>query len=135
MGSSPTRGSSFFLGKVTALGVLCCFALFVCLTLFASFFLPSHLSFKNMYMYIQCSFILFYGCVLHLTAYCVCYCWCAKHITLSVNVSLNVQSSLEGEVERCDGELTGFVSLCKEILQRFVRDHFPTTSTTPANQV
>ena len=51
MGSSPTRGSSFFLGKVTALGVLCCFALFVCLTLLASFFLPSHLSFKNMYMY------------------------------------------------------------------------------------
>ena len=46
MGSSP---SSFFLGKVTALGVLCCFALFVCLTLLASFFLPSHLSFKNMY--------------------------------------------------------------------------------------
>ena len=33
---------------VTALGVLCCFA-FVCLTLLASFFLPSHLSFKNMY--------------------------------------------------------------------------------------
>ena len=27
-------------------------ALFVCLTLLASFFLPSHLSFKNMYMYI-----------------------------------------------------------------------------------
>ena len=35
-----------FLGKVTALGVLCCFALFVCLTLLASFFLPSHLSFS-----------------------------------------------------------------------------------------
>ena len=49
MGSSPTRGGSFFLGKVTALGVLFCFALFVCLTLLASFFLPSHLSFKNMY--------------------------------------------------------------------------------------
>ena len=32
-----------------ALGVLCCFGLFVCLTLLASFFLPSHLSFKNMY--------------------------------------------------------------------------------------
>ena len=31
--------------------MLCCFALFVCLTLLASFFLPSHLSFKNMYMY------------------------------------------------------------------------------------
>ena len=32
-------------------GVLCCFALFVCLTLLASFFLPSHLSFKNMYIH------------------------------------------------------------------------------------
>ena len=42
--------SSFFLGNVTALGVLCCFALFVCLTLLASFFLLSHLSFKNMYI-------------------------------------------------------------------------------------
>ena len=31
-------------------GVLCCFALFVCLTLLASFFLPSHLSFKNIIM-------------------------------------------------------------------------------------
>ena len=39
----------YMLGKVTALGVLCCFALFVCLILLASFFLPSHLSFKNMY--------------------------------------------------------------------------------------
>ena len=38
-------------GHVHALGVLCCFALFVCLTLLASFFLPSHLSFKNMYIY------------------------------------------------------------------------------------
>ena len=38
---------------VTALGVLCCFALFVCLILLASFFLPSHLSFKNMY-YVHC---------------------------------------------------------------------------------
>ena len=50
MGSSPTRGSSFFLGEVTALGVLCYFALFLCLTLLcltllASFFLPSHPSF------------------------------------------------------------------------------------------
>ena len=31
----------------SALGVLCCFALFVCLTLLASFFLPSHLSLKT----------------------------------------------------------------------------------------
>ena len=37
--------------KVTALGVLCCFALFVCLTLLASFSLPSHLSCIYMYMY------------------------------------------------------------------------------------
>ena len=28
-------------------GVLCCFALFVCVTLLASFFLPSHLSLKT----------------------------------------------------------------------------------------
>ena len=48
--SKKCTGSSFFLGKVTALGVLCCFALFVCLILLASFFLPSHLSFKNMYI-------------------------------------------------------------------------------------
>ena len=45
----PPEAAHFFLGKVTALGVLCCFALFVCLTLLVSFFLPSHLSFKNMY--------------------------------------------------------------------------------------
>ena len=32
---------------MTALGVLCSFALFVCLTLLASFFLPSHLSLKH----------------------------------------------------------------------------------------
>ena len=37
MGSSPTQGSSFFLGKVTALGVLCCFFL-------PSFLLISHLN-------------------------------------------------------------------------------------------
>ena len=42
---------TFVMYDVHVLGVLCCFALFVCLTLLASFFLPSHLSFKNMYMY------------------------------------------------------------------------------------
>ena len=31
------------------LGVLCCFALFVCLTLLASFFLPSHISLKHVH--------------------------------------------------------------------------------------
>ena len=35
-------------------GVLCCFALFVCLTLLASFFLPSHLSLKHVY---TCTYI------------------------------------------------------------------------------
>ena len=45
---------------MTALGVLCYFALFVCLTLLASFFLPSHLSFKNMYMYMYLYFTLYH---------------------------------------------------------------------------
>ena len=45
-----TRGRSFFLGKVTVLGVLCCFALNVGLTLIASFFLRSHLIKKHMYI-------------------------------------------------------------------------------------
>ena len=31
---------------------LCCFALFVCLTLLASFFFPSHLSFKHVYTHV-----------------------------------------------------------------------------------
>ena len=37
------------------------------------------------------------------------------------------QSSLENEVLRNDGELEDFVSLTRENLQRFIRDHFPTT--------
>ena len=44
-------GDSLFDNLVCSLfvhvGVLCCFALFVCLTLLASFFLPSHLSLKT----------------------------------------------------------------------------------------
>ena len=44
---SHPRQLIFSSEKVTALGVLCCLALFVCLTLLASFFLPSHLSFKT----------------------------------------------------------------------------------------
>ena len=49
MGSSPTRGSSFFSRKSDCLGcaVLLCL---LCLFDLASFFLPSHLSFKNMYI-------------------------------------------------------------------------------------
>ena len=38
-----------YIHEVTALGVLCCFALFVCLALLASFFLPSHLSLKHVH--------------------------------------------------------------------------------------
>ena len=71
---------SFFLGKVTALGVLCCFALFVCLTLLASFFLPSHLSFKNMstflklvcYMYITCMYMHVHTCMYMYLYFHVC---------------------------------------------------------------
>ena len=67
-----TCGSSFFLGKVTALGVLCCFALFVCLTLLASFF---HLSFKNMYVH-----------VLHVH---VCTCTCmSMHVLCVAGMSI-----------------------------------------------
>ena len=54
-------GLSLVQGSLSGFGVLCCFALFVCLTLLASFFLPSHLSFKHVciqvciiiYMYIH----------------------------------------------------------------------------------
>ena len=35
------------------LGVVCCFALFVCLTLLASFLLPSHLSLKHVDMHLE----------------------------------------------------------------------------------
>ena len=48
MGTTIQKLDSHWLNR----GVLCCFALFVCLTLLASFFLPSHLSFKNMYILI-----------------------------------------------------------------------------------
>ena len=58
---------------MTALGVLCCFALFVCLTLLASFFLPSHLSFKNMYIYMY-----IFGSVLCCFALFVCLCTCSS---------------------------------------------------------
>ena len=59
----PPEAAHFFLEKVTALGVLCCFALFVCLTLLASSFLPSHLSFKNMYMYMYILGLVFGMCI------------------------------------------------------------------------
>ena len=72
---------SFFLGKVTALGVLCCFALFVCLTLLASFFLPSHLSFKNMYNRYTVHVIHVYIYILYIYVHvCMYLCFSAKAI-------------------------------------------------------
>ena len=44
----PRVGCTVHVQVNIALGVLCCFALFVCLTLLAAFF---HLSFKNMHIY------------------------------------------------------------------------------------
>ena len=55
-----------------ALGVLCCFALFVCLTLLASFFLPSHLSFKNIY----CEILSIFLCLHHNHVYNVVGAFC-----------------------------------------------------------
>ena len=49
MGLNPTRGSSFFSGIVTALGVLCCFNLQCCLFNLASFFLPSFLPSSSLF--------------------------------------------------------------------------------------
>ena len=47
VGSSPTRGSSFFLWKSDCLGCAVLLCLVVCLTLLTSFSLPSHLSIKH----------------------------------------------------------------------------------------
>ena len=49
VGSSPTQGSSFFLRKSDCLGCAVLLCLVVCLTLLASFFLPSHLSLKHVH--------------------------------------------------------------------------------------
>ena len=49
--------------------LVCCFALFVCLTLLASFFLPSHLSFKNMYNVHVCMYI--HDMYVHVVIFCV----------------------------------------------------------------
>ena len=43
MGSSPTRGSSFFLGQSDCLGCAVLLCLVVCLTLLASFFFPYYI--------------------------------------------------------------------------------------------
>ena len=60
-----------YIGRVymTTLGVLCCFALFVCLTLLASFFLPSYLSFKNMYIVYTCIYYVHVCVFIHVHVY------------------------------------------------------------------
>ena len=42
-----------------------------------------------------------------------------------VCVLVFLQSSLENEVSRAEGDLDNFVSLTQEILLRFLREHFP----------
>ena len=54
----------------THVGVLCCFALFVCLTLLASFFLRSHLSLKHVH-YLKCGWSIVVGIVVHVYT-CTC---------------------------------------------------------------
>ena len=57
----PVKEKLFFMGvkghiiytSIEYNGLLVTICTFVCLTLLASFFLPSHLSFKNMYIYIH----------------------------------------------------------------------------------
>ena len=97
MGSSPTRGNSFFLGKVTALGVLCYFSLFVCLTLLASFFIPSHLSFKNI-----CT--------------CICLCQQVKYKYMFVTVICRVLTA-----RMYSNQTVGFLLQKMEVAQEKVR--------------
>ena len=87
MGSSPTRGSSFFLRKVTALGVLCCFALlFVHL---ACFFLPSFSSLIK-----TCTYVYIYN-----TIYSSSFCRCQAS-RLSRDVLKTAQHSLSPSSSR-----------------------------------
>ena len=63
-----TDYSVIFLGKVTALGVLCCFAFFLCLPLLASFFIPSHLLLKHVhciYLHLQMYMYIFTDLLIH----------------------------------------------------------------------
>ena len=64
----PPEAARFFLGKVTALGVLCCFALFFHL---ACFFLPSFSSLINMYILSVCIYM--YHCFMF--NYCCSFVW------------------------------------------------------------
>jgi len=52
--------------------------------------------------------------------YTVCY-------SVSHSVSCVGQASLQSELLKSGGQQTGFVSLCREILTRFIEDRFPTS--------
>ena len=69
----PPEAAHFFLGKVTALGVLCCFALFVRLTclLLSFFLLISHLK--------TCTFVYANTCTHSVVSTCTCKCYTQKH--------------------------------------------------------
>ena len=73
--------------------MLCYFSLFVCLTLLASFFLPSHLSFKNMYTLYACYFILREHVHEHVHVHVhVHVCIHAEHTALLVHVPRTVSA-------------------------------------------
>ena len=45
------------------------------------------------------------------------------------------QASLDSELGKMKGGLTGFVSLCREILSRFVEQYFPTKIDNPVSNI
>ena len=103
---------SFFLLHLsltcTCLGVLCCFALFVCLTLLASFF---HLSFKNMYN------VYIHACIhVHVL--------CTSHVVQDVKHDVEVsQSEREEEIlARREAEATLRNTRKEMEAQELVRD-------------
>jgi hypothetical protein len=53
----------------------------------------------------------------------------SQDMCVVIGLQTTGESSLESEMEANKGEPDGFVSICREILQRFARDHFPTTTT------
>ena len=73
---------------MTALGVLCCFALFVCLTLLASFdlacfFLSSFSSLiKNMYIHRLCMYMWTYCSIIIIVSYYSVHIYCYEYLTL-----------------------------------------------------
>ena len=69
MGLNPTRGSSFFLEKATALGVLCYSCLVVCLFDLACFFLPSFSSLIKTCIH-ECMYTCTYACTCTRNNYC-----------------------------------------------------------------